>query len=109
MCATWELTVGSATKGLRSDLGVRQPAGDEQQDLCLARSELLQLWRWQNFLSGNWVWFPVMFTMFVFNTMLGAELLFRGLLLPRMQRAGITLHSAQSVVLGLLVLAIVLG
>jgi membrane protease YdiL (CAAX protease family) len=38
----------------------------------------------QSFLSGNWVWFAVIFTMGIFNTALGEELLFRGLLLPRM-------------------------
>lgn len=38
----------------------------------------------QEWLSGNWVWFAVIVTMFVFNTVLGEELLFRGLLLPRM-------------------------
>jgi uncharacterized protein len=39
----------------------------------------------QNFLSGNWMWFAVIVAMGVFNTVLGEELLFRGLLLPRMQ------------------------
>lgn len=36
------------------------------------------------FLSGNWTWFAVLICMFVFNTVLGEELLFRGFLLPRM-------------------------
>jgi membrane protease YdiL (CAAX protease family) len=39
----------------------------------------------QDFLAGNWPWFALIVTMFVFNTVLGEELLFRGLLLPRMQ------------------------
>ena len=39
----------------------------------------------QDFLAGNWAWFAVILTMFIFNTVLGEELLFRGLLLPRMQ------------------------
>jgi membrane protease YdiL (CAAX protease family) len=39
------------------------------------------------FFAGNWVWFAVVAAMFVFNTVLGEELLFRGLLLPRMQGA----------------------
>jgi CAAX protease family protein len=39
------------------------------------------------FLSGNWGWFSLIVLMFVFNTALGEELLFRGLLLPRMKRA----------------------
>jgi membrane protease YdiL (CAAX protease family) len=39
------------------------------------------------FLSGAWGWFAVIAVMAVFNTALGEELLFRGLLLPRMNRA----------------------
>jgi membrane protease YdiL (CAAX protease family) len=108
----------------------------------------------QDFLSGNWGWFAVIVTMFVLNTVLGEELLFRGLLLPRMQGVfgrwdwvangvlftayhlhvpwamprvlldmfalagpsrryrsallGIAVHSAQSVVFGVLVLVLVL-
>lgn len=38
----------------------------------------------QSFFSGNWPWFAAIVTMMVFNTVLGEELLFRGLLLPRM-------------------------
>lgn len=41
----------------------------------------------QEFFSGNWVWFAVIVTMMIFNTVLGEELLFRGLLLPRMRGA----------------------
>ena len=41
----------------------------------------------QAFFSGNWPWFAVIVAMMVFNTVLGEELLFRGLLLPRMQGA----------------------
>jgi membrane protease YdiL (CAAX protease family) len=41
----------------------------------------------QNFMSGNWGWFGLILVMFLFNTVLGEELLFRGLLLPRMNRA----------------------
>jgi uncharacterized protein len=41
----------------------------------------------QEFFSGNWAWFAVIVTMMVFNTVLGEELLFRGLLLPRMRGA----------------------
>jgi uncharacterized protein len=36
------------------------------------------------FMSGNWVWFAIIVALSVFNTVLGEELLFRGLLLPRM-------------------------
>ncbi len=38
-----------------------------------------------DFLSGNWPWFAAIVVMAVFNTVLGEELLFRGLLLPRMR------------------------
>jgi membrane protease YdiL (CAAX protease family) len=38
----------------------------------------------QTFLSGNWAWFGLLLVLWVFNTVLGEELLFRGLLLPRM-------------------------
>jgi membrane protease YdiL (CAAX protease family) len=39
------------------------------------------------FMSGNWGWFCLILVMFVFNTLLGEELLFRGVLLPRMKGA----------------------
>ena len=38
-------------------------------------------------LSGNWGWFAIIAAMTIFNTVLGEELLFRGLLLPRMRGA----------------------
>jgi membrane protease YdiL (CAAX protease family) len=41
----------------------------------------------QEFFAGNWTWFAVILAMMVFNTVLGEELLFRGLLLPRMRGA----------------------
>ena len=105
-------------------------------------------------LAGSWGWFAIIVTGFVFNTVLGEELLFRGYLLPRMNGVfgrrdwlangvlfavyhlhvpwiipsalldtfiiaypskryrsaliGIAVHSAQSVVLGALVLSLVL-
>lgn len=37
--------------------------------------------------DGSWGWFAVFMTMAVFNTILGEELLFRGVLLPRMHGA----------------------
>src|SRR5262245_50018956 len=40
----------------------------------------------QSFISGNWGWFGLILLLFAFNTVLGEELLFRGLLLPRMNR-----------------------
>ena len=42
----------------------------------------------QRWLSGNWIWFAILVVQFVFNTALGEELLFRGLLLPRMAAFG---------------------
>jgi membrane protease YdiL (CAAX protease family) len=41
----------------------------------------------QAFMSGNWVWYAIIVALSVFNTVLGEELLFRGLLLPRMKGA----------------------
>jgi membrane protease YdiL (CAAX protease family) len=110
----------------------------------------------QGFMNGNWLWFGLLLVMWVFNTVLGEELLFRGFLLPRMTGAfaradwlangvlfaayhlhvpwsipgtlladtflvayparryrsaliGIAVHSAQSVVLAVLLLTIVLS
>jgi len=42
--------------------------------------------RGEDFFRGAWGWFAVVVVLAVFNTVLGEELLFRGLLLPRMQR-----------------------
>ena len=42
----------------------------------------------QGWLSGNWIWFAILVVQLVFNTALGEELLFRGLLLPRMAAFG---------------------
>lgn len=39
------------------------------------------------FFQGAWGWYGIMIALWVFNTVLGEELLFRGLLLPRMNRA----------------------
>jgi membrane protease YdiL (CAAX protease family) len=41
----------------------------------------------QTFLHGAWGWFGLMVVSWVFNTVLGEELLFRGFLLPRMNGA----------------------
>jgi uncharacterized protein len=38
----------------------------------------------ENFFSGAWGWFALTVVLQVFNSVLGEELLFRGLLLPRM-------------------------
>jgi len=55
----------------------------ESRDLGLFLSSDLG----ESFLAGNWTWYAVMIVMFVFNTVLGEELLFRGFLLPRMNGA----------------------
>jgi membrane protease YdiL (CAAX protease family) len=39
------------------------------------------------FFQGAWGWYGVMLALWLFNTVLGEELLFRGLLLPRMKGA----------------------
>ena len=39
------------------------------------------------FFSGAWGWWAMIVVLGIFNTVLGEELLFRGLLLPRMRRA----------------------
>ena len=39
----------------------------------------------KEFFRGAWVWFAVVVVLVIFNTVLGEELLFRGLLLPRMK------------------------
>jgi uncharacterized protein len=41
----------------------------------------------QAFLDGAWGWYGLLLAMFLFNTVLGEELLFRGYLLPRMNGA----------------------
>jgi uncharacterized protein len=41
----------------------------------------------KEFLDGAWGWYAVILVGFIFNTALGEELLFRGLLLPRMNGA----------------------
>ena len=41
----------------------------------------------REFFTGNWGWFALIAVLAVFNTVLGEELLFRGLLLPRMRGA----------------------
>jgi CAAX protease family protein len=43
--------------------------------------------RAEDFFSGAWGWFAVIVVLAVFNTVLGEELLFRGLLLPRVRGA----------------------
>jgi membrane protease YdiL (CAAX protease family) len=43
--------------------------------------------RGEDFFRGAWGWFAVVVMLAVFNTVLGEELLFRGLLLPRMKNA----------------------
>lgn len=42
----------------------------------------------QHWMSGNWGWFAILLVQFAFNTALGEELFFRGLLMPRMGSFG---------------------
>jgi hypothetical protein len=39
----------------------------------------------QEFFGGNWGWYAVVVVQLIFNSVLGEDLLFRGLLLPRMR------------------------
>jgi uncharacterized protein len=55
--------------------------GPEPRDFA----EFLDSDRGEEFFSGAWGWWAVVVVLAVFNTVLGEELLFRGLLLPRMQ------------------------
>jgi CAAX protease family protein len=134
-------------------VGAMLPVFGAPEDRDFAK--VLDLDATRSFLSGNWGWFGLILVWFVFNTVLGEELLFRGLLLPRMNRVfgrgdwaangvlfaayhvhvpwaipatllfdmfamaypskryrsawiGITVHSAQSVFLGAVILALVL-
>ena len=48
-------------------------------------TEFLSEDRGKDFFRGAWGWFAVVVVFSVFNTVLGEELLFRGLLLPRMR------------------------
>jgi len=48
-------------------------------------SDFLDSDRGEAFFTGAWGWFAVVVVLAVFNTVLGEELLFRGVLLPRMQ------------------------
>jgi uncharacterized protein len=73
------LTVAYAAANLLT-LGVGVP---ESRDL----TAFLESDAGQSFFSGNWAWFGVVVVMMLFNTVLGEELLFRGFLLPRMNRA----------------------
>ncbi len=59
------------------------PTPGERDNAAFFGSDVGQHW-----MSGNWLWFAILIVMFVFNTALGEELLFRGLLLPRMGTFG---------------------
>ena len=59
------------------------PGHPENHDLA----DLVSMDAVQDFLSGAWGWYGLTLVLFLFNTVLGEELLFRGLLLPRMNGA----------------------
>lgn len=58
--------------------GIPGPSGRDFDDFVASDSG-------EAFFSGAWGWFAVIAVLAVFNTVLGEELLFRGLLLPRMR------------------------
>jgi uncharacterized protein len=76
------LTAASFAAGLLA-LGIGEPIVPESRNL----GAFLESDAGQSFFSGNWPWFAVTAAMLLFNTVLGEELLFRGFLLPRMNRA----------------------
>jgi membrane protease YdiL (CAAX protease family) len=69
----------------------------------------------RDLLRGNWGLYALILVMMIFNTVLGEELLFRGLLMAyptkrwRSAWMGIIVHSTQSVVLAAVTLALVLA
>jgi membrane protease YdiL (CAAX protease family) len=78
----WAVVATVAVAVLEEVLSV-DPAGPAARSfhLILGSSDGQALFR------GNWALFALAITSFVFNTVLGEELLFRGLLLPRMRGA----------------------
>lgn len=60
----------------------RIPGPDERDFADLLGSD-----RGEAFFSGEWGWFVLIVVFAIFNTVLGEELLFRGVLLPRMRDA----------------------
>jgi membrane protease YdiL (CAAX protease family) len=69
------LALGTALEG-----ALPTPGHPENHDL----GDLVSMDAVQDFLSGAWGWYGLTLVLFLFNTVLGEELLFRGLLLPRM-------------------------
>jgi CAAX protease family protein len=57
------------------------PSGPSNRDFAL----FLDSARGEEFFRGAWGWFAVVVVLQVFNSVLGEDLLFRGLLLPRMR------------------------
>ena len=78
----WLLVVPLVALVVAKEMLPKVPA-PANRDLAL----FLQSDAGQTFFSGNWPWFALVVAMMVLNTVLGEELLFRGLLLPRMQGA----------------------
>jgi uncharacterized protein len=66
--------------GLWEAFGISIP-GPSTRDL----TEFLPSERGQEFFRGAWGWFAVVVVLQIFNSVLGEELLWRGLLLPRMR------------------------
>lgn len=76
----WLVTIPLVLGVAAKDLLPKLPAPDGR-DL----GTFLESTAGQDFFAGNWPWFALTVVMMVLNTVLGEELLFRGLLLPRMQ------------------------
>jgi membrane protease YdiL (CAAX protease family) len=78
---TWFIVVPLiAAAALLTELALAAPAN---RDL----GEFLQTDAAAAIFDGSWLWFGLFMTMGIFNTVLGEELLFRGVLLPRMHDA----------------------
>jgi uncharacterized protein len=65
-------------------LGVEELVPQVHHAVTRDLGPFLQSHAGHQFLAGSWGWFAVIAAMGLFNTVLGEELLFRGLLLPRM-------------------------
>jgi membrane protease YdiL (CAAX protease family) len=80
---TWSIVVPFVVALAAAGLLIPTPSHPADRDLGV----FLEGDAGQTFLAGNWGWFAIIAVQLVFNTVLGEELLFRGLLLPRMNGA----------------------
>ena len=76
------LVVASLRRALRGrERSPHRPVGPHARDL----PKLIDTDRAEHFFAGNWGWFAMLVAMFALQHRLVEELLFRGLLLPRMK------------------------